>query len=692
MVFVATFLEARDTPSTAPPPPQAFTVPPSQVWDGNDGAWSSFVIRVGNPAQNFRVLPATSSDETWVPAPNDCEKGVAWCGNGRGVEPFNAGTSGPASGSPNGVTLASLDAGDTCTANKSPMCRTEGCNSINGKCTGGPCPGRYCCGDTPGVCNTGGCNGVSGICTGEYIGCPCPGADYNAAPGAPASPSAANPLNARGFIANASTSWSDQGRHWIDTEVPIYQPDQAEYGVDAVGIGPDASTGLTLDKSIVAGVAAQQVYVGQIGLQPSNSSGPNRALQSFMTQLGSQKKIPSSSFGYSAGSLYQQQPVLGSLTLGGYDASRLIPNDVTFAITDSNQLHVPLQAITASSLTSPSAALLSENITALIDTSSPQSRLPLSACQAFETAFGLTWDSSTSLYLVNDTMHQKLLNTNPSVIFSFGVPSPTNPPINITLPYAAFDLQAAAPIFANGTNYFPIRRAGNDSIYTIGRAIFQEIYLIVDYEAGNFSLSQAKYPAPTSPSIVTINHHPVPATGSSTSQTAGLSAGAIAGAVIGGCLAALVLAGFIFFFFRLRRRSNLARQEIQREKDPSQSSFFTSSDRPKVLEGLSQSPMRSPMRNGSTFSDSMNGRSSSNMTSPIDLKSPMTELDNNTWSSTKSVMCKPLPRLPVELPADEVAGELMEKSRSMGHTPKGRRSRTIQPRSGDMKYDPYMKF
>ena len=271
MISIETSLESR-TPTNGNSS-QAFSVPPSQVWDGNDGAWSTFVIRVGNPPQYFRVLPATNNDETWIPAPDDCNKGMGWCGNARGVEPFNAGTSGPASGSPTGVALVSIDAGFSCTANKSPMC--VNCVSIDGKCTDGPCPGRTCCGDPPGECNSGGCNGVSGICTGAYIGCPCPGPDYNAASSITASPSAANPITARGFLANASTSWHNEGTHTIGTKLPANETVEALYGLDTVGLGADASSGLTLDSSIVAGLPAVPYYLGTLGLKPSNSSGSN---------------------------------------------------------------------------------------------------------------------------------------------------------------------------------------------------------------------------------------------------------------------------------------------------------------------------------------------------------------------------------------------------------------------------------
>ncbi|KAH6724237.1 aspartic peptidase domain-containing protein [Leptodontidium sp. MPI-SDFR-AT-0119] len=39
---------------------------PSAHWEGVDGTWSTFTIRVGTPVATYRVLPATSWQETWV--------------------------------------------------------------------------------------------------------------------------------------------------------------------------------------------------------------------------------------------------------------------------------------------------------------------------------------------------------------------------------------------------------------------------------------------------------------------------------------------------------------------------------------------------------------------------------------------------------------------------------------------------
>ena len=119
---------------------QAFSLTPSGNWDGNDGAWSTFSIRVGSPAQIFRVLPSTSGTEAWVPIADNCNAGMSWCGNARGVAPFNGAGASPFSGTPNDIAVSTLDAGVTCTANKSPMC--VDCVSINGRCTNGPCTGR----------------------------------------------------------------------------------------------------------------------------------------------------------------------------------------------------------------------------------------------------------------------------------------------------------------------------------------------------------------------------------------------------------------------------------------------------------------------------------------------------------------------------------------------------------------------
>jgi len=60
----------RRVPSTIYSLPYVF--PPSQDWLGNDGSWSTFTLRVGDPPVQWRVLPATNIQDIWVPLPQAC--------------------------------------------------------------------------------------------------------------------------------------------------------------------------------------------------------------------------------------------------------------------------------------------------------------------------------------------------------------------------------------------------------------------------------------------------------------------------------------------------------------------------------------------------------------------------------------------------------------------------------------------
>lgn len=123
---------------------------------------------------------------------------------------------------------------------------------------------------------------------------------------------------------------------------------------------------------------------------------------------------------------------------------------------------IGIESITASGTLRSNVTLLSSSIGALTDKTLPYLWLPLQLCQRFVTAFGLSWDASTEIYLVNDTIHQQLLNVEPSVTFTLGT-SPANQSINITMPCGAFDLQASAPIYPYGTSYVFLRRASNQT-------------------------------------------------------------------------------------------------------------------------------------------------------------------------------------------------------------------------------------
>ena len=177
--------------------------------------------------------------------------------------------------------------------------------------------------------------------------------------------------------------------------------------------------------------------------------------------------------------------VFGSLTFGGYDLSRFVPNNVSLSLAPdiSRDLVVGLQSIsmtTANSSTTQSQPLLPSPILTFIDTTLPYIYLPLDACQVFERVLDLTWNDTDTAYYVNDTSHRALLSANPNFTFTIANSKVGGPAVNIVLPYASFDLEFKYPeTSAPGApmRYFPLQRADNDTQYTLGRTFLQEAYV-----------------------------------------------------------------------------------------------------------------------------------------------------------------------------------------------------------------------
>jgi hypothetical protein len=195
-----------------------------------------------------------------------------------------------------------------------------------------------------------------------------------------------------------------------------------------------------------------------------------------------------------------------------------------------------------------------------VDFTVPHLWLPRNTCDRFESAFGLTYDNNTDLYLISDQNHTRMLRKNPSVTIGFGASSNPAERVNIILPYSAFDLQASHPIYSKETNYFPVRRAANESQYTLGRTLLQEAYIVVDYERRNFSIHQARFPQSNNPKQITAILG-LELMGSSNSTTTPHpprrtpQKNAIIGITIGIVAFAVLLAGITTLLYQPRRRN-----------------------------------------------------------------------------------------------------------------------------------------
>ncbi|KAI4192991.1 MAG: hypothetical protein LQ348_003004 [Seirophora lacunosa] len=491
-------IEARDTTTPAP-----IVVPASQNFEGNDGPWSSFTVRIGTPAQVVNIFVSTASYQTWAVAP-------------------------------------------------------QGCTSSD-----------------PAACS-----------------------------------------DARGgiFNRNQSTTWTPNSPLPNATNTFALSLEEnlegytgaGEYGFDTVALGWEGSGGPSLNDQIVAGIATKAFYFGLFGTsrvhhvrlsdsaedyvglnpRPSNFTDYTNPTPSYLSSLKSQNMIPSLSWAYTAGNQYRLNGVLGSLTLGGYDTSRFVPNNLTipFNERDIRDLTVNINAISMVSADGGQPSnLLPNSIAAYVDSTIPWIYLPVEACKRFEDAFGITWSEQMQGYPVNNTLHESLTTHNASVIFTLSNSiSGSGPSVDITLPYAAFDLVMEPPFVRNSTRYFPLARAANESQYTLGRAFLQEAYLIADYERRNFSLSQCSWVENAQQRIESISM-PVNVTASEVSE--GLSSGGKAGVAVGS-VAAFSAFAFILCFFVIRRRRQKRAQNEEKDSDGSGSSAELGvNEQPREIDG-----------------------------------------------------------------------------------------------------------
>ncbi|KAF1829200.1 acid protease [Decorospora gaudefroyi] len=373
--------------------------------------------------------------------------------------------------------------------------------------------------------------------------------------------------DSRGYLYNTSNSdtWRKKGFYQLWIEKNLGLVGNGLYGFDSVGLGLPGEKGPYIENTTVGTLVTPNFWLGHIGLhpKPTNFSTFENPVPSYMTLLFEQKNIPSLSFGYTAGAQYHDQTVLGSLVLGGYDASRLIPNNLTFIFAPDNErdLVVGLVGLTANTTTNQNIDLMKrDDVTLFIDSTIAEVYLPVEICEAFEDAFGLKRDEATDLYLVDDALHQTLLAENPSVTFVLGQKYSTDATVRITLPYAAFDLEASPPYrgLQNKTRYFPLRLGNNPNEWVLGRTFLQEAYLTVDWERQNFTLSAVDWtfgkPAEilpiVSPKYAVSNDPPGPRKRLTSAAVIGIAVG-------GGFCFALVMCAIGWCFWRRRHKRKL---------------------------------------------------------------------------------------------------------------------------------------
>ncbi|KAF3045859.1 hypothetical protein E8E12_000533 [Didymella heteroderae] len=413
-----------------------------------------------------------------------------------------------------------------------------------------------------------------------------------------------------GFQKNKSSTWEEVGTFGMGLGSNLGLRGSAYYGFEKVTVSSSLGEDVThWEETVVSAYSTPDFWIGQLGL----SSGlvfmneKNQA-RSFLNVLKDKGRIPSLSFGYQAGSPDRFTRVAGSLLLGGYDRSR--QSNITLLAPLTPDVIVGVQSISMTSGNGAKINLLSKGIKAIIDTNTPDIWLPSSVCDQFASALGLTYFPEADRYIVNETTRTTIRSSSPTFSFVIGTSTSGGSTVSIEIPYGAFDLQATYPIFSTPTYYFPLRRAANESQFTLGRAFLQEVYLSVDWERNIFNISQAVFSSPPlALDIVTIE--PIDKDADliphSKSSDGTLSIGAIVGISVGALCLILLAAFGGWKYFRRQERRKVSRLQSENtgvsSTDGKEVSSPGSSFPPRLnakirtdleLEGQSASEMRVP--------------------------------------------------------------------------------------------------
>jgi hypothetical protein len=327
------------------------------------------------------------------------------------------------------------------------------------------------------------------------------------------------------------------------------------YGLTNVGMSSVSKQSVTLKNQWVLGMASKTFPLGLFGLSNSILKFDSGSTRPFIEAFRETDSLNATalSFSYTAGSY--KRNVAPSLILGGYDSTRFDPQTtlevaILQPFTASLGVNLTKLSFTGSDKVWRDSDVDSLGlVTVAIDSAIPHIWLPLSACKVFEEVFGLEWDETTQLYLINATAHDRLQRLNTTVTFSLQSTRHGSKAMDFSVPYTAFDMKVTYPLVEKEGYYFPLKRASSPNQYTLGRTFLQETYLSVNYDTASFNISQATYTEGTIAVQPFLRSAPAPViTGTllEASTTSRLSPGAYAAIGLGVGSLILLIAIFIF--------------------------------------------------------------------------------------------------------------------------------------------------
>ncbi|KAF2843327.1 acid protease, partial [Patellaria atrata CBS 101060] len=355
----------------------------------------------------------------------------------------------------------------------------------------------------------------------------------------------------------------------IETETHYGEPwsnSSGLYATDTVSLHSGYNSSIQLDDSLVVSIKTVNYFMGLFGLAHGGVKLFSHTYQSLLSTLNSSSaespRIPSMSYGYTAGAYYRNN-TFGSLVLGGYDRSRRLDSDapdseisMPLDANDSEALKVLVSDMTVRTGGGNAQSVMGgvyQNFEVNIDSTLPYLWLPPAVCDKLSDALGLKFDNETGLYTLSNQQRQNNLD-GITIGIRLTRADEQDQALQVDLPYAAFDQDVSWPFYNEAKHYFPIKRAEGSMAYTFGRTFLQEAYVTVDYDQKNWSLSRVNWTeSRPEPQVVPI----INPSFETSSGGRGLSTGAIVGIVFGVLAVLLLAAGWFFFKRRRQNRKKL---------------------------------------------------------------------------------------------------------------------------------------
>jgi hypothetical protein len=207
--------------------------------------------------------------------------------------------------------------------------------------------------------------------------------------------------------------------------------------------------------------------------------------------------------------------ILASLTIGGFDSSRL--HKGTLRQGDRTSTLSPDDTVLPNNLSFSLRSYMRESKDRMntfqrtwlenfnIDTSRVDSMLPEEFCVGFDSFLGLKRDNATQFLLVDADNHRRLWQRNPALFLEVSL-GRTNDyykdPVIFHFSYRELALNISGPLFPSNSMYIPIRCGAAGQPLTLGRAFMQKAYIIVT--EGKWYIGRAMINPTAKPNIVPV--------------------------------------------------------------------------------------------------------------------------------------------------------------------------------------------